>query len=144
MNLKDFKKGSYSNESFDDVLKLFVKLEALNMFDCEMLTELKKMCMGAIQRQVKELVKVMPYNAQYSYTGQGRSNHWAGVYKDKNLELDTSIFYGKRLSFSCDNILKVENDRTHCFNVNCIVGTQTELKNIVDELLNIINEEIKE
>ena len=141
MNLKNFKNGSYSDEHLQNILKLFLKLESLNMFDYEMLTELKKICMNAIQRQIKELVKDMPFNARYTFTGENHSNHWKGIFEDKNLKLDTSIFYSQKLTFDCDNILKVENDEKHLFNIDCIISTQTQLKNVVDELINIINED---
>ena len=141
MKLKNFKNGSYNDEHLQNILKLFLKLESLNMFDYEMLSELKKICMNAVQRQIKELVKDMPFNARYTFTGENHSNHWKGIFEDRNLKLDTSIFYSQKLTFECENILKVENDEKHRFNVDCIISTQTQLKNIVDELLNVINEE---
>ena len=142
MKLKDFKNGSYNDEHLQNILKLFLKLESLNMFNYEMLTELKKICMKAIQRQIAELVaQEMPYNAKYTSTGKEHANHWQGIYKDNDITLDTNIFYSERLTFDCDNILSVENDGVNPLNVNCIISTQTQLKNIVDELLNIINEE---
>ena len=142
--MKDYKTGSYNTERLTEILNKFETLERLNIFTYETIDSIDKLCVKAVLRQIVEVCKNMPYDGKLEITGKESINHSYLIYSDKNLKLSCSVFNGKDgYSFSCRNILEVKNDSTHLFDIDCIVTTQRELTNKVNEVLSVINKSIQ-